>query len=294
SSAASYSNFGASVDIWAPGDTPVASDGDTFPAGKTATGTSQAAPLVSGTAAMLRAMDPSLDSDGVRAILQATAHTGSPDPKVTAYMDAFAAVKVAAGNQIFADQFEPDNQPGQGLLIPGQNFVHNIETIGAVDWYKFTMPSFGDAEIDLEQMIELGSVDLSVISPGAPPQGVTLVTSILGSQGKAKGLHAGTYLVKVSSQTPQPYRLTFTPNPLGLQPDQFEDNNMWDYASTPVDGAYDCNFHFNLDGDYYKFDPPAPPANDPWATFHFTVLDASVPAELLLFGPDFGKPALAD
>ena len=69
--ARSDSNYGSSVDIWAPGDNiPVAPDDDN-PNGTYSNGTSAAAPIVSGVVAMLRYLDPSIDSVADRAGLLA-------------------------------------------------------------------------------------------------------------------------------------------------------------------------------------------------------------------------------
>jgi hypothetical protein len=101
-------NFGAPVDIWAPmvklaTPDPISRNGDVDDIGidelpQGFRGTSFASPFVAGVAAMMKALDPSIQQDRVLSILQSTANT-SPDPRVArGYVDAFRAVEMVSPN----------------------------------------------------------------------------------------------------------------------------------------------------------------------------------------------------
>jgi subtilisin family serine protease len=88
--AAGYSNYGSSVNIWAPGNNiPVVPDRDN-PNGSQQSGTSLASPIVAGVAAMMRAVNPALDSETVRQILWDTGWPGTG--RVTRGLDAFSGL----------------------------------------------------------------------------------------------------------------------------------------------------------------------------------------------------------
>ncbi len=113
-SRATYSNFGSSIDIAAPGgmggSDGVAStmdSGTTTPAGDTysySAGTSMAAPHVAGVAALMFAVNPNLTPDQVESMLKSSARsfpsgsTCSTSNCGAGIMDAHAAVLAAQGN----------------------------------------------------------------------------------------------------------------------------------------------------------------------------------------------------
>jgi subtilisin family serine protease len=66
--------------------------------GGASSGTSMAAPLVSGVAAMMRAVDPMLNHDGIRQLLMQTGWAGTG--RVTRGLDAHAAVLAAMGGRL--------------------------------------------------------------------------------------------------------------------------------------------------------------------------------------------------
>ena len=105
-SAAPYSNFGVSVNIWAPTNIHAMPDGGSNGNLTVHTGTSASTPYVSGVAAMLKAVNPNLDANGIKnlignapftpgtSIYNSIAYT---DPKVTLVIDSYKAVVAAAG-----------------------------------------------------------------------------------------------------------------------------------------------------------------------------------------------------
>ncbi|MBI1743245.1 S8/S53 family peptidase [Candidatus Acetothermia bacterium] len=92
----SYSNYGG-VGIWAPTDIHAMPDGGSSGKLTTHSGTSAACPFLTGIAAMVKAIDPSLDGERIKAIISKTAWRDSPDSEVGAYVNAYAAVVEAAG-----------------------------------------------------------------------------------------------------------------------------------------------------------------------------------------------------
>ena len=89
-----YSNYGGSVDIWAPTNIPVMPDPSNMSVHSYG-GTSAAAPFVAGIAAMMKAVNPGLSGDQIRDIMRDTAWRDSSDSKVSHYIKAYDAVKRA-------------------------------------------------------------------------------------------------------------------------------------------------------------------------------------------------------
>jgi|GEM_PF-3755200 len=113
--AAPYSNFGAAVNIWAPTNIHAMPDGGSAGALTTHTGTSASCPYVAGVAAMVKAIDPTLDGERIKSILgngpyqvgtasycgkgSGVCLTGEPfsDGKVTLVLQPYAALVNAVG-----------------------------------------------------------------------------------------------------------------------------------------------------------------------------------------------------
>ena len=127
--AAPYSNFGIAVNIWTRTNIHAMPDGGSNPFGSltTHTGTSASAPYVAGVAAMMKAINPSLDGAHLKSILGnapyevGTSIFGFPylDPKVTLVLQPYKAVVAAAGGyhlmpdlRITAPQDGAVTQPG--------------------------------------------------------------------------------------------------------------------------------------------------------------------------------------
>ncbi|APR76017.1 serine protease (putative secreted protein) [Minicystis rosea] len=281
SSARSSSDFGAGVDVWAPGEAWVAANDDTFPNGSLVSGTSIAAPIVAGVAAMMRAMNPSLDSDATRAMLHANERpVSSPDPKVTSIIDALAAVEAAAGHQIPADALEPNNAPGTAstLVAGAGNPERTIDHPGDIDFYRFSLADYSSFKLTVDNMVDLGPLYVTIVPETAPgvPSNVTLSKTPTGQIYVAALAAPGTYLVKITSPRPQPYALFLSVDAKGLSPDAFEINDTFGTASKQPEGGFEVNLHKVGDVDHYAFNVSPPPLQPFWA-YGFSIDSADYP-----------------
>ncbi len=174
STMASLSNYGEGVDVFAPLNIPVMS----FPPDKDAagnptpfgpeqpqvfSGTSASAPFVAGIAAMMKAINPNLNSDDVAAILVATAHPGVAP--ATHIVDALAAVRAAAqGIPIVNDRFEPNDIDTSATDLGNSStyLAPNLNIGGGDrDYFRFVVPGASTATILLRYPRGLG--DLSIL-----------------------------------------------------------------------------------------------------------------------------------
>jgi hypothetical protein len=155
--AAPDSNYGSSVDIWAPGTgIPIVPDPDN-PNGSIANGTSEASPLVAGVVAMLRYLDSTISPARAKQILTQTAWPGTG--RVTRGLDAFAAVFLAMGNTL-PDTSEPNDNAAQavelvplsagGPLGPPYTGFSSLAHPGDEDWWFFRTGSYMNATVTFE------------------------------------------------------------------------------------------------------------------------------------------------
>ena len=145
------SNFDGALDIWAPDELrgTVNPDTETEPAGSSqlpeVSGTSFATPFVAGISALLKVLDPSLNGDAVKTLLQAAANPSS-DPTVAplGYVDAYKAALEADPNLEPAPQItHPDDGadlsylPNTGVLVAVNDpesdvFGHDYFALGGI------------------------------------------------------------------------------------------------------------------------------------------------------------------
>jgi len=229
---APYSNFGPSVDIWAPGDNlPVMPDPNNQ-GGSLQNGTSMAAPLVSGVAAMMRAVNPSIDNGRARQLLIDSGWKWPGENNVG--VDAFAAVLAAMGGRLPEDETVPNNSPGTaselrmisgGRLVPyapGRSFAflsHGADQ----DWYKFDVEEFSRLDLQMNWYPLLGSVSVSLEPDDPSSQALVELseTNVPGSTRLVGLLAPGGYKVHVRGSL-NLYELTVDLAPDPLKPDQFD------------------------------------------------------------------------
>jgi len=236
------SNFGSSVWLWAPGtNIPVAPDPANL-LGSQKTGTSFAAPIVAGVAAMMRFANDRLTADDIRRLLIETGWTGTG--RVGRGLDAYAAV-LAAIRQTLPDTDEPNNTPARAAaLLP-------IGTTGAIgplpsgfsarssaidpDFWKFSVDDFSTVTVAVDWYENLGSLFVAVEAEDGDARGVDEMASTGGpNTGRfvlSGLLPPGGYRVRIGGNGVTAYRLLVTRAPARLSGDMFEPNDS--FADTP-------------------------------------------------------------
>lgn len=311
--AAGYSNYGSSVTVWAPGENiPAAPNPDAL-AGAVMNGTSAAAPMVAGVAAMMRAVDSTLNSVRARDILSRTGWAGTG--RVTRGLDAQAALLDVMGGALPADGAEANDTPATASpLVPaGTDGV--LRPIGWVnarsglqdrDYYSFTLAVPSRLTIRLEWYRTIAGLSLAVETDDAENTSPARLveTSSPGLRSLAGNLAPGSYRIRIAGSGRSAYELEVTRVAIPIGPDQFEPNDTFDTATrfdfepTPFKlafgpwgpGTYDATLHLNrfhlaiggegtMNADFYRFDVPADDGLR-IATLH--IIDADFPLDIAL------------
>lgn len=264
-----YSNYGASVDIWAPTDISAMPNGDHPDELISFGGTSASSPLVAGVAAMMKAINPALNSNDVAAMLHSSAWkigvAESSDPKVqpAGYLDAYTAVLKAADWKIFDDIYEPNDTPETASQLFPVNYEDLTLNPGKWDYYRFTLNDYGTIAVNLEYMRPMGYISFTLTpeTTSNAPGGVSQTSQPRGFNYSAAVVPPGTYRLLLSASTPQYYFMDFSKTETGLQPDQFEVNNSTATATalSTTAGSWELNFHQNTDVDYFLIEIPSLP-----------------------------------
>ena len=310
--AAGFSNYGSSVDIWAPGtNVHVMPDSDPGnSSGSQKSGTSVAAPIVAGTAVLMKSVNPALKSSDIKSILRETGHTGSPDPKVTVSLNAQAALLRVMGDRLPDGTIEePNNTPQTARpLFPGPDGTlapvgdTTLSTRNDQDWYSFQTDDYSRLLVTLDYVPELSSMEVELV-PDDPQSRAVSEQQSSGPPGKRRleveQLAPGSYRLLVTGSHPNIYELraSLTPNP--LKPDIFEANNTLESATqfkmkkdNPLldtlfkrfhPGIYEANLHLASDVDYFHIEDINPL---PLVNTTFSITDTDKPLDAVLYGVD--------
>lgn len=310
--AADYSNYGSSVAIWAPGESiPTAPNPDAL-GGAFMNGTSAAAPVVAGVAAMMRAIDPSLNSIRTRDILVRSGWQGAG--RVTRGLDAEAALLDVMGGALRADGSERnDTSATASPLVPaGPGVLRPVGWIAAKsnlqdrDYYRFELAGPSHVTIRLEWYRTIAGLGLAVETDDAENTSLAklLETSGPGVRRLAGDLAPGIYRIRVGGSGRSAYELEVKYAPIAIGPDQFERNSTPETATrfvfepTPftvfyntwAPGVYDATLHRSIfaagiggeraiDPDFYSFRTPA---NDGRRVAVLTIADSDFPLDVAL------------
>ncbi|MFI5735461.1 S8 family peptidase [Kribbella sp. NPDC051587] len=268
--AAGFSNYGSSVNLWAPGTAiPVAPDG-AAPLGSTKGGTSFAAPIVAGVAAMMRSANPSLSAHDIRRILVDTGWQGTG--RVTKGLDAFAALFAAIGATI-PDNNEPNNTaataaqliptgPG-GALQPGLGPFTARSKAGDTDYWKFRVERFSTVTVTVDWYERLSTLGVLVEGEDPDVRGPDDLTRTATAGGVVLTglLPPGGYRIRITGGGVTAYSLRVAQRPATLPRDMFEKNDSFESAAVMLfetnkwspfftrtwgPGTYDATLHRDL------------------------------------------------
>ena len=296
-----YSNWGPSVDIWAP--TNIRAVDGSAPSGPVPTatfgGTSASAPFIAGIAAALRAYDPSLTSARVNEILRNTAWRDSPDSKVSHYVNAYRALREVV--RFKPDALEANNTSGAatnlGTLATCPSYtrrdnlnLHSGDTPQSTsdrDHFRFSLPDYARLEINLDFVPRLGDLGLVLIKePGRAAGAPRELVNTLRADGRGRRLTAelvspGTYRVVVSEaeELTNAYSLLACRTDRPLARDAYESNDTLGTARELSEGTYRANLHLHTDLDHYSFNPTIFPGI---SRFVFQVTNRDMPLTLRL------------
>ncbi len=147
-----FSSYGPEIDVSAPGEEIYSTYWDPYKGStyREESGTSMAAPMVTGLAALLLSKNPRLSADDVREIIEASAtDLGEPgwDPKYGhGRIDVYKAL-----NTSFARTDSGNNSQDKAVPVnSGQIVTGKIDYGSDEDWYKVSIPAKGALQVTME------------------------------------------------------------------------------------------------------------------------------------------------
>lgn len=221
--AAPFTSWGPWVDLAAPGIdiTSTYPAPGTRPNYATGSGTSFAAPLVAGVAALVRAANPALNADAVIDRLESTARDVGPRGLDDAYGLGFLDADAALGGPMAPATVQPVEGPGEPNDVPARatplgangSATGLLDVEGDVDWYSIGLTA-------------PGVLNASVAGPGYYVAGryspmdprVEIFGPNLEPLSRAENVHGqivhvsatGTYYIRVTSASPSRTALPYT------------------------------------------------------------------------------------
>lgn len=230
------SNYGESVDLWAPGTNLPVIPNPNSPNGGMFNQTSSAAPLVSGVAAMMRFVNPTMSADDVRQQLVASAF--SRGGRADRQLNAEAAVRAALGGKL-PDSMEPNNSLQtastllpvgvNGALIPGIGEFTTRSHSGDTDYWKFTVSELSTVQIKTDWYERLSALHVSVAADVHEDDAAELVAAHSAGNVVLSGLlPADTYRIRIGNlgnNEPTAYRLQVVLKKASIERDLFEPND---------------------------------------------------------------------
>jgi hypothetical protein len=240
-----YSNYGGSVDIWAPTNFPVMPD----PANMSVHsfgGTSASAPFLAGIAAMMKAINPGLTSDQVRDIMRDTAWTDSSDPKVSHYINALEAVKRASNYELPPDRFEPNPPGSPASLNAGQYDDLSVHKASESDFYRVTANGASKLTLNFTSPDNLGKLGFGyglLKDAGCGWQEELENTPNANGHKLVYRVPSGVYTLGLGSSQPLPYDMTMKLEGATILPDGYEPNNTFATKRYLLDGTVRATLH---------------------------------------------------
>lgn len=278
--AASFSNYGVSVDLWAPGDDVwIGPDGSSQMLGTT-DGTSFASPIVAGAAAMVISLASDVwgrrpTAPEVQDVLARTAWRGSSDPRVTAGLDANAALWDVLGGQFRSDATEPNDtaqaarpltRAADGRWVPSVLGPRALSKYGDNDWWLLDVPVLSRMQVRLDAPSYWGRPTL-VLRPDDPlsmvPDEMTETAGTSSWTIDAPVVPPGRYRFGVIGGRTV-YDLAVTLSAASLPADEWEVNNSLATAS-----------RFSM-YEHLVVDPLGMTLTHPMGTYDFTLHDGDV------------------